>query len=178
MKVIDRNGRLFGVISIIDVLVVLVVALLALAVFVKNIRGTGNTGDTVITYTVKVVGARNFLADAIKEGDKVYDMDKTDTGGSLGTITHIERFEAEQLVEFSDGTIVEHVPMEDCSNMLLTIECNGTVEGHKIMLNTLYPLGVNMVRNLHTPFAQFSCTVKDISVPDTAKTPDTSNAAS
>lgn len=37
-KIIDKNGRLFGVISIIDVAVLLVVAVMALALYV---RGTG-----------------------------------------------------------------------------------------------------------------------------------------
>ena len=34
MKILDRDGRLFGKISIIDVIVILVVAVLALAIYV------------------------------------------------------------------------------------------------------------------------------------------------
>ena len=36
MKIIDKNGRLFGKISVIDVLVILVVAVMAFALYVKN----------------------------------------------------------------------------------------------------------------------------------------------
>ena len=36
MKILDRDGRLFGKISIIDVIVILVVAVLALAIYVKT----------------------------------------------------------------------------------------------------------------------------------------------
>ena len=36
MKIIDRNGRLFGKISVIDVLVIAVVLVMAAALFFKN----------------------------------------------------------------------------------------------------------------------------------------------
>ena len=43
-KIIDKNGRLFGVISIIDVAVLLVVAVMALALYVRGNRSvTGTT---------------------------------------------------------------------------------------------------------------------------------------
>ena len=36
MKIIDRNGRLFGKISVIDLLVIAVVAVMAVALYVKT----------------------------------------------------------------------------------------------------------------------------------------------
>ena len=38
MKIIDRNGRLFGAVSVIDVLVVAVVVVMAAALYFKSIQ--------------------------------------------------------------------------------------------------------------------------------------------
>ncbi len=164
-KIIDREGRLFGKISVIDVVVLLVVVILAGALYVKtNHRSITSMSaqDTPITYTFKVVGARNYVANAIQEGDVVYDQDTENTGGSLGTIVKIERVPAERLVEFQDGVILDNVPIEDSSNLILTIEGSGLVEGNKFLLNRIYPLGINANRNFCTTYAQFTGIVTDV----------------
>ena len=50
MKIIDRDGRLFGKISIVDVIVLLVVAAMVAAVYVKTHKP--QTGSSVGTTTV------------------------------------------------------------------------------------------------------------------------------
>ena len=165
-KIIDRNGRLFGKVSLIDLLVVLVVLILAVALYVKTNHRTitsTSTQNIPITYTVKVTGIRNYLANAIQEGDVVYDLDTEDTGGSLGEITKVERLAAERLVEFEDGVIMEKVPIEDSANLILTIKASGIMDGNKFLINRIYPLGINANRNLCTTYAQFTGVVTDIS---------------
>ena len=70
MKLIDRNGRLFGKISVVDVLVILVVAVMALALYVKGhqTQTSTSTVNSTITYQVQVRGIRTYLAQAVKEG--------------------------------------------------------------------------------------------------------------
>jgi hypothetical protein len=46
MKIIDKNGRLFGLISIIDVIVIAVVAVMGVALYLKT-----NTMTHTITVT-------------------------------------------------------------------------------------------------------------------------------
>ena len=55
-KIIDKNGRLFGVISIIDVAVLLVVAVMALALYVRGNRSvTGTTlSDELISFQMVI----------------------------------------------------------------------------------------------------------------------------
>ena len=69
MKLIDRNGRLFGKVSVIDLIVVAVVLVLAVALNMKNNHlshtSTSVTNDP-ITYQVLVSGSRNYVADAIR----------------------------------------------------------------------------------------------------------------
>ena len=71
MNFIDRNGRLFGKISVIDVLVIGVVLVMAAALFFKN--NQAHTGLSVteqdITFQVRARGVDDYVAAAILVGD-------------------------------------------------------------------------------------------------------------
>lgn len=156
MKIIDRNGRLFGKISVIDLLVIAVVLVMALALYVKNNQthtGTSVT-NTNITYQVLVSGVRNYVGDAVVMGDLMYDQDRS-SGGTLGKITAVEVLPSGKLAEFADGT-VGTVPVEDGVNLLLTVEGSGLIRDGRYLLNRVYDLGVNSSRNFYTKYAQFT----------------------
>ena len=87
-KIIDKNGRLFGLVSIIDVVVLLVVAVMALALYVRGNRTvTGSTLSNVpISFQMVIEVAPDYLADSIQVGDKIYDKERVGAG-ALGTIT-------------------------------------------------------------------------------------------
>ena len=166
MKLIDRNGRLFGKVSVIDLIVVAVVLVLAVALNMKNNHlshtSTSVTNDP-ITYQVLVSGSRNYVADAIREGDLMFDQDRS-SGGSLGKILSIEVLPGSKMAELNDGT-VEVIPAEDCVNLLLTVQGEGIVSDGRVLLNRIYDLGVNSARNFYTKYAQFTGTVTDIQLP-------------
>ena len=164
MKIIDRNGRLFGKISIIDLLVILVVLVMAAALYVKTnhkeITST-TTVNTPITYQMLVRGVRTYVADAVQAGDLIYDPDRS-SGGALGTITAVELQDGGKLAEFKDGTI-ETVPVEDGVDMLLTIEGSGLISDGRYIINRVYDIGVNSSRTFATKYAQFTGTIVQIS---------------
>ena len=166
MKLIDRNGRLFGKVSVIDLIVVTVVLVLAVALNMKNNHlshtSTSVTNDP-ITYQVLVSGSRNYVADAIREGDLMFDQDRS-SGGTLGKILSIEVLPGSKMAELNDGT-VEVIPAEDCVNLLLTVQGEGIVSDGRVLLNRIYDLGVNSARNFYTKYAQFTGTVTDIQLP-------------
>lgn len=165
MKIIDRNGRLFGKISIIDVLVLLVVLVMAAALYIKtNHREITSTGtpDTPIVYQVLVRSARTFQADAVREGDQIYDEDRT-SSGCLGTITHIERLPVTNLSDYPDGT-VQVTGAEDSVSLLITIEGAGLISDGRYLLNRVYDLGVNSSRNFCTKYVMFAATVTEIMI--------------
>ena len=67
MKLMDKNGRLFGKISVIDVVVVLVVLVMAAALYVKNTslsHTSTRVTNTPITYQVSVFMIRRHPASA------------------------------------------------------------------------------------------------------------------
>ena len=166
MKIIDRNGRLFGKISVIDVIVILAVIVMAAAIYVKTHKPqTGsNVATTTIVYQMSVENQPEYMLDAIQVGDQIYDKERS-TGGSLGTIADIQVSGGTYEGKLNDGTVAM-LPAEDCYNILLTIEGEALIEGNgSVMLNRIYSLGVNSNRNFNTQYANFVGTIVDLQIP-------------
>ena len=166
MKILDRDGRLFGKISIIDVIVILVVIVLAAAVYVKTqMPHTGNSVTaTTVVYQMRLENQPEYMLDAIQVGDQMFDKERS-TGGSLGTITDIAVSDGTDEAELDDGTIAM-VPAEGYYNILLTIEGQALIgEDGSVSLNRIYDLGVNSSRNFNTKYAYFVGTIVDIQIP-------------
>ena len=167
MKILDRDGRLFGKISIIDVIVLLVVAVLAVAVFVKSQRAQTSTSitDTPVIYQMLLTNQPEYMLSAIQEGDQLYDQERS-TGGSLGTITQVEVSDGTNLGALDDGTYAV-LPAENRYNILITVEGAGLVSADGgVALNRVYDLGVNSSRTFTTQYASFISTVTDIQIPE------------
>lgn len=161
MKIIDRNGRLFGKISVIDVLVILAVAVLAAALAFKGSQThTGTASMTPITFQLRINGDRSHVTSAIRVGDMLYDQDNS-SGGPLGEILDIQSSPGRKLATFNDGTIRE-APVEDGYTLLLTVRGEGILSNNRYLLNRVYNLGVNTTRNYYTPYVQFTATVTAI----------------
>lgn len=163
MKIIDKNGRLFGKISIIDVLVLLVVAVLAVSLaFKKNQTHTGTVVNNIpITFQMRLSGERTYVADAIRVGDNLYDLDNR-SNGALGEITAMEILPGRKEAALNDGTD-EMLPIEDSVDVLLSVRGSGIISDNRYLLNRVYNLGVNTTRNYYTPYAQFTATVTAVS---------------
>ena len=163
-KIIDRNGRLFGFISVIDLLVIVVVAVMGFALYTKNTQmaiTSTNTADQTITYQILASGIRTYVAEAVREGDQLFDPDRS-SGGTLGTITDIQLMPGTKLAEFDDGTVAA-ATVEDGVDMLITVEGTGLVsESGRYTLNRVYELGVNSSRTFCTKYAEFIGTVTEI----------------
>lgn len=129
MKVMNKQGLLFGKVSIIDVfIVVFVVAVLALG-FMKLTEEKGSTFvSTTHEYNMDVLFKALFdgFPEEMAVGDVVYD-DRT--GGSLGTITAIETTPAVDEVEAADGSIVKSV-IPDRYDVVISLEGQGTYNKH------------------------------------------------
>lgn len=166
MKMIDRNGRLFGKISVIDVLVIAVVLVMAAALYFKNNQAHTGTAVTeqAITFQVRARGVDNYVADAIRVGDGLYDQNYSSGGRALGEITDIrvERTPGTKLADqLTDGTAAMF-EAEDTVDLLLTVRGSGLVTGRSYSINRVYDLGINSSRNYCTKRADFTGTVIEI----------------
>lgn len=165
MKIIDRNGRLFGKISIIDVIVILAVVVMAAAIYVKTHKPqTGsNVPTTTIVYHLKVDNLPEYMLQAIQVGDQIYDKERS-TGGSLGEIMDIQVSDGTYEAKLNDGTI-ENVPAQGRYNLLLTIRGEALIEEDgSILLNRVYDLGINSSREFNNKYSIFLGRVMDIQV--------------
>ena len=166
MKIIDRNGRLFGKISVIDVLVILVVLVMAAALYFKGHQThTGNTVvEQTITFQIRARGVNDYVAAAIQAGDGIYDRDYSSGGRALGEVVdvQVERTPGMQLMEnMGDGT-AGLVESDGTVDLLVTVKSTGLVSGKSYSINRVYDLGINSSRNYNTTRACFTGTVCDI----------------
>lgn len=162
-KLIDRNGRVFGLISIIDVVVLLAVVVVCVGVYLKNnvLETTAsNTQNVDITMVIEARLVEEYVADAIQVGDALYDKDHA-TGGPIGYITNIEYTEPRTIRELNDGSLT-FVGGEDAVNVLVTLEGSGTMTDGIFSFNKIYELGLNAARNFETQYVTFTGYVMEI----------------
>lgn len=164
MKLIDKNGRLFGRISIIDVLVLLVVIVMAAAVFTKQARTNTEFSEQTITFQVSVRGVDTCVADAILAGDSLYDQGYSSGGRGIGTITdvRVERDPGTRLADQLTNGSLSYLEAEGTVDLLLTVEGTGSRSGRSCTLNRVYALGLNATRTYYTKRALFSGVVTRI----------------
>ena len=120
MKIIDRQGRLFGLINIIDVLVVLLVVS-ALGFYVYKHKAVNpRLAPAAKTYTVRVLvqELRKVTVDELRPGLVVKEFDANVV---MGTIRSVDAKPAVRNVQRADGTIVPS-PIPDRYDVTLTIE--------------------------------------------------------
>lgn len=159
MKMIDREGRLFGKVSVIDLLVVGAVLVMALALYVKNHQTptSANSEERPITFQIRITGAETYLADAIRVGDSIYDVGYSSGDGPVGVIKGVEVVNDPGVVMsdcLQDGTLVP-VEVEDTVDLLVTVEGFGVIEDRTYSINRVYNLGLNASRTYRTNRAAF-----------------------
>lgn len=88
MKILDKKGRLFGVINIIDLVVILLLVGILIVGFGRRDTGIvsqAETKEALVTYEVQEI--RQITVDQIKVGDPLYHYDK---GTYIGEIVNVE----------------------------------------------------------------------------------------
>lgn len=102
---IDKNGKLFGKISIIDVCFILVMIAVIFGIYMRFSSGAGKivTTPTKFEYVVKVSNVREFTVNALQKKGLITDK-KSET--VLGEIIDIKVENAEMDSVTADGEIV------------------------------------------------------------------------
>jgi len=158
--IIDREGRLFGKISVIDLAVVLIAAVMVCALYVKNHRldasSTAEEAKTKITFTTITANVPLHIVDALQVGDTLYDKDHA-SGGAIGEIKDIQILPAEAVGQTGDGAFIT-VGNDDARNVVLTVEGSGSISNGRYSFNRIYQLGINANRNFYTRYATLNST--------------------
>ncbi len=123
---INKEGKLFGKISIVDILVVLAVAVMAFGVYTRFFVGNEKveTASSHIEYKLKVQGVRMGTVEALDEyKGKIYD---TETKEYLGDIVSVEYSDAKTAHAVTNGQLRE-TTLPDKYDVMLTVRVDGSI---------------------------------------------------
>lgn len=161
-KLIDENGRLFGVVSIIDVAVIVVVAVLAVALYSKDtVMPITSVADPmeIIQYEVTITNMPGGRLDSLRMEDNIYDRE---TGNHMGVIKDIQTEDCVISMLKADGTYVM-APIQDRYNVTLTVEARAMVDerGH-YYVNRSNLVGVGWSMDFYTKTSLFGGTITEM----------------
>lgn len=141
MKIIDKNGKLFGKISILDIVIVACIAFLAVVLI------AGKTGQ--IKLPIETKSSTEYVAKM-----KAYNVEKTEkspfevgcglysvNGEYIGKVTEIDRRPMISKEKLADGTYFDY-ESQTAYDYFLTVEGSGTVSERGVFAQgtfALYP---------------------------------------
>lgn len=127
--IIDKNGKLFGKISIIDIVIIILVICCGVAAYLRFSGHLGNNDSNRVnaTYEITVQPVRAISVDAIKKsvGLKLYDR-KTSAQDCIGTITNVEQTPYDDVIALADGTYKNAVS-DTRYSVKITVNCECTL---------------------------------------------------
>jgi hypothetical protein len=145
---IDKNGKLFGKISVIDILVVALV-LVASVFFVTRYLSTRssalNAGGALDTLEIKFYAeeVNDFVVDSISVGDAAKEMAQY---ASFGTITDIRTAPSITWVSDSDGNLYASPKEDKYFSVTVTLEAKGKIDATGFTLDgTTYFVGKTVI---------------------------------
>ncbi len=160
---INKDGKLFGKISIVDIAVLLILVVLAVGIFLKfsgrSTEKVATTGQEIeCTFLVKNV--RMYTVDALKKGGAMHDKTSKEY---IGEITDVRYEAGEYQVNMADGSFKSAAP-EERYNVYVTVRFNGKVgeNGHYTATNKYLGAGSTVLFN--SKYAQCESTVDSIRV--------------
>lgn len=154
MKLIDKKGKLFGLINAIDLcIIVVIVVIIAGAVYkFKFMDKTSNTAAMQnVTYTVKIEKIRNYVFDNVEVGDELFD--KT-SGNDIGKIVKVDSEQATENIQLNNGTYIKG-NVENRINVILTVEAPAVKNNSGTFVNRTYELLVGSQKKFMTKY--FEC---------------------
>lgn len=151
-RLIDEQGRIFGVVSVIDILVVLIAVLLCFAVytrfFVKAETSVSSAAQDKFTYEIMVASVREGTKNNLRIGDLVYE---SENGALIGVITDVSYKDAVTETPLSDGTYVLG-PVQDRYDVLLTVEADGLISDGRYYASKTYEINANSKLDFFTKY--------------------------
>lgn len=158
----DKNGKLFGKISIIDLLVLLAI-IVGIAGF--SVRFFSNAAENVnektkFEYVIEINDVRSYTVDALNKKGIVTEKK---SGGIIGEITNIESKPYTSQLSMSNGRIVTvDVPEKFTVDVTVVGEGNETNGGYYIGENV--ELSVGSTINMASRYANSTGKVKSIKI--------------
>lgn len=122
---INKDGKLFGKISIIDIFVVIVIAVAALGIYSRFFTGNEkvSTSASRIEYTMKIEDVRIGTINALEKLGPITDANTKELIGDIVSVTYED---ATKPLELIDGTIKD-VALPERYDAIVTVQVDGSV---------------------------------------------------
>ena len=157
----DKNGKLFGKISILDLfVVVLILGVIVGTTYRYTSSETAETlrGNTTIQYNLRISGVRDFTLENYHIGLECFD---TATNESLGVITAIRVEPLREIMETLSGELA-WAERTDVIDIFLDIEATGIETEQSYLLNGTYELKAGSEILMSTKYIYVMTTVESI----------------
>ena len=131
---IDKNGRLFGRVSLLDIFILVVAAALVAGFLYGQISeqiGVFIAPTEQIYITFEANGLRRVNAESLSEGDMVF---RRHENHPLGIVTQVMIEPARGMIIRSDGTVA-HAYYEGRYRLIFTVRAQGTVSSIGYFIN-------------------------------------------
>lgn len=158
--IINKEGKLFGKISIVDIAVILIAVLLAAGIYIR-FSGSSNvvvSSGEKIECTFKVKNLRTYTVDALKKGGGLYDKTSKEY---IGDITEVKVEEGNYKVNMQDGSFKSVTP-PDRYNVYVTVQFKGKSGDSGFFTAANKFLGTGGSVNFTTKYADCGGIVYDI----------------
>lgn len=155
-KLVDQNGRLFGLISLIDLLVIAIALVLVGALSFKESStpiASITSPTTPITYQLTVSNMPAGRLNSLRVGDPLFDQE---TFNHLGNITDIAVEDCRISILKKDGTF-GFADVEGRYNVVLTIQAEALIdERQHVYVNRTDLVAVGWSLNVYTQASLFN----------------------
>lgn len=158
--IINKDGKLFGKVSIVDVAVVIIILVLAIGgyrMFSGNTGAVVSTGEKIeCTFIVKNV--RTYTVEALEKKGSLYDKTSKEY---IGEIKDIKVEDGLYQVNMADGSF-KQATAEDRYNVYVTVEFEGKASENGYYTAANKYLGAGTTLGITTKYAECESTVYSI----------------
>ena len=158
----DKNGKLFGKISIVDlvVIILILVVLAGTAWRFTSPNAALSQADAVVEYTIRIEGVRDFTLRHYHEGLRVYDRQAGQFIGRISGIRSGPHYEPHPLL---DGTVAwKAVPGQ--ITIYIDVVANGRITPTAIYVEGTYEIAAGSLRYINTKYVQTSGTIYSVDI--------------
>ena len=156
---IDKNGKLFGKISIIDLLIFGMVVLVFFGIMMRQARTQQDVQvvqDTQINYTIEIANVRYWARYNIRPGDSVFSSNT-----QVGTVVAVTYEPYTTTVATAQGVFQAEVPNRYTTR--IHVEARAMIDGGRVLVSHSIPMGSgNANMQFTTRYANFTGRISEL----------------
>lgn len=157
---INKDGKLFGKISIIDIVVIIAIVLVGCGAYLRFLKPNQKveTVNQTIEYTMRVAGVRVGTVEALKNFSPIYNCE---TKEYLGEIVGIEYAEATEDKIMHNGEI-KNLPIPERYDVILKVRVDGKVNSSGFYTATNQAIYAGASHTFSSKYAQTTGRIDEV----------------